>query len=149
MQLILLLTHTLVYIISECTTGLKYQEWYEYYCRYYCFIINTNSHCLANKTVCGCQVLFLCVCLFVLRVWWSRMHARARTHTHIRTYAHTHTHTRTNTHKCMHTCTHSYVRTCTHMHTHTCTRSKFVTFDSAEPPFVICFLVYYETHESS
>ena len=110
-----------------------------YYCRYYCFIIKTNSHCLANKTVCACQVLFLCVCLFVLRVWWSRMHARARI------YLHTHTHT----HKCMHTCTHSYVRTCTHMHTHTCTRSKFVTFDSAEPPFVICFLLYYETHVSS
>ena len=99
-----------------------------------------------QDSLCLPGALFMCVsfCFACLVV----THARTRpTYTHTHTHAHTHTHT--HTHKCMHTCTHSYVRTCTHMHTHTCTRSKFVTFDSAEPPFVICFLVYYETHVSS
>ena len=96
--------------------------------------------------------LFMCVCLFVfacLVVAHARTRPHTYAHTHIRTQTHEHTHTHTHKLKCMHTCTHSYVRTCTHMHTHTCTRSKFVTFDSAEPPFVICFLLYYETHVSS
>ncbi len=95
-----------------------------------------DSFCLPGR-------LFMCACLFFFCVSGGHActHARAKTHT----YAHTHTHT----HKCMHTRTHSYVHTCTHMHTHTCTRNKFVTIDSAEPPFFICFMLYYETHVSS